>query len=109
MDGWISPPAIAIAMRWRRSPKERLAEQEVARRAVDLARAAARSEGAAAGTDRAGHVGFYLIDKGAGTRAGRGGEAFAPRRLAARAARYPLLFYLGPIALMTGAMSAGLS
>ena len=80
-----------------------LAEELVARRCVQLAReAAARNDS----DERTAHVGFYLVDRGlpqlvAAIRR-RGPVAVALQR-----ARSPFL-YLGPIALLTAAFSAGL-
>ncbi|MBS1172446.1 MAG: beta-(1,2)-glucan production associated transrane protein, partial [Proteobacteria bacterium] len=74
--------------------KGRLTEGEVARKAVELARAGGES-----GADRrAGHVGFYLIDKGLPEL-----ERAANVRLSGTEAlrkatgRFPLLLYLGAI------------
>ncbi len=77
--------------------KGSLSEREVARKAVDLARAAPPGTGA-----RESHVGYYLIDAGrvvlereAGVRTGfRDGLRRAARRV-------PLLLYLGAIVLAT--------
>jgi len=86
----------------KRSP---LSEGEVARAAIRLARAAAqRGSG-----DRAGHVGYYLIDGGV-----RALERATQVRLSASeaarrtAGRFPLLPYLGAIALMTALVSGAL-
>ncbi|MBL8423959.1 MAG: cyclic beta 1-2 glucan synthetase [Candidatus Accumulibacter phosphatis] len=88
----------------------RLTEVEVARKAVDLARAAtaAVDPGSGMGT-RAGHVGFYLVDKGL-PELERAAEVHlsgveSVRRTAGRA---PLAMYLGGIVLITAAFSAGL-
>lgn len=85
--------------------KSALTEHDVARKAVDLARAGASS----AGDGRTAHVGYYLIDAGrpeleraAGARAGVAGSL---RRTASRAA---LPLYLGVIALITMIVSAAL-
>jgi len=86
----------------KRSP---LSEGEMARTAIRLACAAAES---GAG-DRAGHVGYYLIDKGVHAL-----EQAAQVRLSGSeavrrtAGRFPLLLYLGAIALITAAASAAL-
>ena len=83
----------------KRSP---LSEGEVARTAIRLARAAAES---GAG-DRAGHVGYYLIDKGV-----RELERAAQVRssgsetLRRTAGRFPLLLYVGAIALIAAIIS----
>ncbi len=79
-----------------------LTEVEVARKAVELARAAEDAT-------RAGHVGFYLIDKGlpALERAAavRLSIAMVWRR---NAGRFPLFVYLGAIALLTAIVAGGL-
>jgi len=86
----------------KRSP---LSEGEVARMAIRLACAAAES---GAG-DRAAHVGYYLIDKGvreleqAAQVRPSGSEA-----LRRTAGRFPLLLYLGAIALITAVISGTL-
>ncbi|HMA87332.1 MAG TPA: glucoamylase family protein [Burkholderiales bacterium] len=77
-----------------------LAEEQVARSCVRLAReAAARNDG----DDRAAHVGFYLVDRG------------LPQLLAVARTRFlalprtgGLFIYFGPIALMTAVATAGL-
>ncbi|MGA8048629.1 MAG: glucoamylase family protein [Burkholderiales bacterium] len=77
-----------------------LAEEQVARSCVQLAReAAARNDG----DDRAAHVGFYLVDRG------------LPQLLAVARTRFlalprtgGLFIYFGPIALMTAVFTAGL-
>ncbi len=85
--------------------KGRLTESEVARTAVDLAHAAAQSDGG----DRAAHVGFYLLDKGlpeleraAGVRLRR--VEYLRRAMGA----FPLPLYLGSIALVTAVITLGL-
>ncbi|MER2552742.1 MAG: glycosyltransferase family 2 protein [Thauera sp.] len=87
-----------------------LSEGEVARKAVELARLGAAAVDAGTGTgDRAGHVGYYLIDKGLPQleRAAHvrlsGAEA-----LGKMAGRFPSLMYLGGIALITLALSGSL-
>lgn len=82
-----------------------LGENQVARLAVDLARAAARGTGG-----RAAHVGYYLVDAGrpalekaAGLRPG------LVRRIGRAAAHAPLWLYLGGIALITLLVAGGLS
>ena len=84
-----------------------LSEGEVARKAVELARAGAPID-AEAGTDkRARHVGFYLIDKGV-PELERAMEVRLPgfEVLRRTAGRFPLLLYLGGIAVIT-ALIAG--
>ncbi|AKU12173.1 beta-(1,2)-glucan production associated transmembrane protein [Azoarcus sp. CIB] len=82
--------------------KGRLTEGEVARKAVELARAGAAVDLGGGGVDRAGHVGYYLIDRGlpALEQAAevRHSSAEALRR---KAGRIPLVTYLGAIALIT--------
>jgi len=91
-----------------------LSEGEVARKAVELARMgvlaiAAGGGGGAGDSHRAGHVGYYLIDKGLPQleRAAQvrlsGAEA-----LRKTAARFPSLVYLGGIALITVIVGASL-
>lgn len=79
----------------------RLSEGEVARRAVELARTGSG--------ERAGHVGFYLIDKGLPQLEGLAEvQLSASRSLRRAAARCPLLIYLGAIALITIVIAGGL-
>ena len=86
----------------RRSP---LSEGEVARMAIRLARVAAESGQG----DRARHVGYYLIDRGV-----RELEQAARVRLSTAealrrsAGRFPLVLYLGAIALITAVVSGTL-
>src|SRR5439155_15940528 len=82
-----------------------ISELDVARRAVELARSTAASQGP---DDRAAHVGFYLIGKGLPqleqkTRA-RLSTSDALHRLAGR---FPLFLYLSPILLITAILIAG--
>ncbi|HXE38026.1 MAG TPA: glucoamylase family protein [Azonexus sp.] len=86
-----------------------LSEGEVARQAVEQARAGGLAETAGAAGERAGHVGFYLIDQGRAQLEHL--AAFRPsiiRRLRRAAARQPLLIYLGAIALVTALIGGGL-
>ncbi|NMF98277.1 cyclic beta 1-2 glucan synthetase [Aromatoleum toluolicum] len=82
--------------------KGRLTEGEVARKAVELARAGAAVDLGGEGIDRAGHVGYYLIDRGlpaleqAAEVRHSGLEA-----LRRTVGRVPLITYLGAIALIT--------
>jgi cyclic beta-1,2-glucan synthetase len=80
----------------KRSP---LSEGEVARRAIQLSREAAASQGL---QDRTAHVGFYLIDKGR-SQLERKAEARVSTLeiIHRRVNRFPLLLYLSPILLMT--------
>lgn len=88
--------------------KSHLAEGEVARRAVELARAAA-GDAADGCSERARHVGFYLIDQGLPdlerAAAVRHSGAAA---LCRSAGRFPLPLYLGGIVLLSAIGSAGL-
>jgi cyclic beta-1,2-glucan synthetase len=84
----------------------RFSEYEVARHAIHLAQQGADRNGI---DDREGHVGFYLIDKGVHqlerTTEVRLSTSKAFQRMSSR---FPLLFYIGPILLMTGVFTAGL-
>ncbi|NMG29661.1 cyclic beta 1-2 glucan synthetase [Aromatoleum evansii] len=89
--------------------KGRLTEGEVARKAIELARAGAAVEADSGRADRAAHVGFYLIDKGLPAleqvaEVGLSGLD-ALRRVAGS---LPLLPYLGAIALITLVVAGGL-
>ena len=93
----------------------RLSEEEVAGQAVRLARAAAAAVTAGAGDGkgaqdpRASHVGFYLIDRGLPRlEAAAAVRLPVAERLARTGRRHALAFYLGAIALLAGALSAGL-
>jgi cyclic beta-1,2-glucan synthetase len=81
------------------SRHSRIAEEEVAQRAVQLAADSARKKGR---EDRAAHVGFYLIDKGQPLLA-RWAEVRWPwRTLVERGIRrFPLAFYAGGIGMLT--------
>ena len=84
----------------------RLSESEVAREAIQFAR-----EGAAKndGDDRAAHVGFYLIDRGLPQLERRAEVRRSPlEALRLLSLRFPLLFYLGIVALITAIFSGGL-
>jgi cellobiose phosphorylase len=85
----------------------RLAEQDVAERAIALAAERARQHGPG---DRAAHVGFFLVDKGRPLLE-RAVRARPPlRQLAERGIhRWPLLFYAGGIALITFLATAGVA
>ncbi|MDQ2962044.1 MAG: cyclic beta 1-2 glucan synthetase [Pseudomonadota bacterium] len=84
----------------------RLPEAEVAAKAIALARASAADKSI---SDRAGHVGFYLIDSGLPElerAAGVDVSIFGTlRRIGGR---LPLPLYLGSIAVFSGALTAGL-
>ncbi|MBI4455965.1 MAG: cyclic beta 1-2 glucan synthetase, partial [Acidobacteria bacterium] len=83
-----------------------LSEGEVARKAIQLAHAGAAAKGL---DDRAAHVGFYLIDKGLPQL-----ERAAEMHLSGAEAlqrmnrRFPLVFYLGTIVLITAVFTATL-
>ena len=88
----------------------RLSEGEVAAEAVRLAHeSAANKDGSKGCDDRAAHVGYYLLGKGLPQL-----EAQAHVRLSLFGAirkmssRFPLLIYLGGIALMTAIFTGGL-
>ena len=85
----------------------RLAEPEVAAKAIQLAQASADGKG---GDDRAAHVGFYLIDRGLPdlecAAAVEVSIAGALRRIGRR---HSLVLYLGAIAAITGIFTAGLA
>jgi len=79
--------------------RSQLAENDIARHAVQLAADHARKKGLA---DRTAHVGFYLIDKGVpllerAAKAGRRWRTLTERSIH----RFPLLFYVGGIFLLT--------
>ena len=77
----------------------RFSENEVARVAIRLA---GKSEGRGNGDDRAKHVGFYLIDKGLGELEGCAGVRLSsPETIRKVIHRFPLLFYLGTIGVLT--------
>ncbi|NMG74014.1 GH36-type glycosyl hydrolase domain-containing protein [Aromatoleum diolicum] len=82
--------------------KGRLTEGEVARKALDLARAGAAIDTASGSVDRAGHVGFYLIDRGL-PELERAADVHlsGPEALCRAADRIPLITYLGAITLIT--------
>ena len=86
-----------------------LSEGEVAHKAIELARAGSALH-AGAGTDqRAAHVGFYLIDKGL-PELEREAEvrSSAYKALRRTAGKFPLLLYLGVIALITAVITGTL-
>ena len=74
-------------------------ESEVARQAIQLALEGAARKG---GDDRSAHVGFYLIDEGLRQLEGAVQVRRSPLETLRRISRqFPLLFYLGIIALIT--------
>jgi cyclic beta-1,2-glucan synthetase len=84
----------------------RLTEAEVARKALDLARASALRNGIA---DRMAHVGFYLLDTGLPELERKAGvHVSVAKAWLGFAGRFPLLVYLGSIGLLTGGLAAGL-
>ena len=89
--------------------KGRLTEVEVARKAIELARASMLNDAVGGSGARAGHVGFYLIDKGlpALERAAQVRKSGAAVMRKA-ASKFPLLTYLGAIALIALGTAAGL-
>jgi len=83
----------------------RLSEGEVARKAIQLAHegaASALAKGGTPGGDRASHVGYYLIDNGL-PQLKRAAEMRVSIAEAVRQTgrRFPLVLYLGAIALLT--------
>ncbi len=87
----------------------RLAEGEVARKAVDLARARAAVDAGTATADRARHVGYYLVDKGL-PELERAAKVQVSGLAALRraAVRFPLFLYLGAILLITVILTGSL-
>ena len=76
-----------------------LSENEVARIAIRLA---GKGEGRADGDDRENHVGFYLMDKGLAQLEELAGVRLSFTEAIRKAIhRFPLLFYLGTICLIT--------
>ncbi len=88
--------------------RSQLSEDDVARKAIQLAHQGEARTGAAA-DERSAHVGYYLIDDGL---AQLEHEAQAPPALAEAlrrlGSRFPLLFYLGSITLLTVLVAGGL-
>ena len=83
----------------RRSP---LAESEIARKAVDLACGAALLETSGGGVERGSHVGFHLIGKGReGLEQAAGVRLPLVEVIRRKAGQFPLILYLGSIALVT--------
>jgi cyclic beta-1,2-glucan synthetase len=84
----------------------RLAEDAVAKRAIELAQAGAARHGS---EDRTAHVGFYLVDDGLADleRATRA-RAHPAGALLRWVSRSPFLLYLGTITLITVLLTAGL-
>jgi len=83
-----------------------LSERDVARAAIELARASAGSAGV---HHRTTHVGFYLVDDGVNDLERQARVTTSPLEAIYRLGRrYPLAFYLGPILLLTLLALAGL-
>lgn len=83
-----------------------LSEQEVAHRAVKLAQENFETKGS---DDRGSHVGFYLIDKGLANLERAAGMDRSLRESFDRTFfRFPLIFYLGAITIVTTLISAAL-
>ncbi|WP_300988934.1 glycoside hydrolase family 94 protein [Thiocapsa sp.] len=83
-----------------------LSEAEVARQAVELARAGALGND---GAERAAHVGFYLIDRGLPRLESRTRACLCTlESLQRRSRRFPLFFYLGAIFLLTALFTGAL-
>ena len=86
----------------RMAKTSRLEEMEVAREAVDLARKGGSEDACGEDRTRAGHVGFYLVDKGVPELERAAGVRLSGLQLLQRTAgRYSLILYLGSIALIT--------
>ena len=87
-----------------------LSEGEVALKAIGLARAAAaHKDGSQGGDDRAKHVGFYLIDKGLPQLERTVGVQLSiSESLQKIGHAFPLLFYVGLIALITVILTGSL-
>jgi len=83
-----------------------LSESEVARIAVRLA---GKGEGRAGGAERENHVGFYLMDKGLDLLEESAGVRWSFTEAVRKAIhRFPLLFYLGAICVLTAIFTGGL-
>lgn len=81
------------------SKKTRLSEGEIAREAIQLTLTSAASKG---NTNRAAHVGFYLIDDGLGElKIVVGFKSSIIDSIRQIGQQYRLFFYLGPITLIT--------
>ncbi|WP_308418565.1 GH36-type glycosyl hydrolase domain-containing protein [Chitinimonas arctica] len=87
----------------------RLSEWAVARLAVDLASAGRSQNALTPASDRAAHVGYYLIGKGL-PELERAAAVRLPRSAALRRTigRWPLVLYLGSIALFSTLLTAAL-
>ena len=81
----------------------RLSESEVAHEAIRLAR---EGGGRGDGDDRTNHVGFYLVDKGLAELEGLAGVRLSfPEAVKKATRRFPLIFYLGTIGLITAILT----
>ncbi len=84
-----------------------LTESAIARQAVNLARGVAAQMAGGEAPERAGHVGFYLIDKGLPELERTAGVRIAAMEVLRRGAgRHSLLLYLGSIAAITAFLTA---
>ncbi|HEY3914358.1 MAG TPA: glycosyltransferase family 2 protein, partial [Verrucomicrobiae bacterium] len=80
-------------------------EEDVARRAVEMAEEGARQNGAG---HRTGHVGYYLVGKGHDALAREARVEWPWHKLVERGVeRFPMTFYGGGIGLLTGLMMFG--
>src|ERR1035438_8831211 len=88
------------------SSQSQLPELEVAKKAIQLAEASARAKGI---QDRTAHVGYYLIDKGRAALESAA-EVRQPWCTAVerRIHRFPLVFYVGGVLLLTALGTLGL-
>jgi cyclic beta-1,2-glucan synthetase len=83
-----------------------VSEAEVARQAVELARAGAAGND---GSERTAHVGFYLIDRGLPQLERRTLACLCNlESLQRRSRRFPLFLYVGAILLLTAVFTGGL-
>ncbi len=86
--------------------RSKLSEGEVARKVIQLAREGAARNGS---KDREAHVGFYLIDRGlAQFEQAAEVRQSIPAALQRKIRRFPLLLYVGAIALITAIFAGGL-
>jgi cyclic beta-1,2-glucan synthetase len=87
--------------------RSRLSEDEVAQQAIALA--ATPPADVKTDASRAGHVGYYLIDRGRGAieRAARMRPSVT-MRVGRVGRRFPLMVYVGSIALLTAMLTAGI-
>ena len=84
----------------------RLSEMQVAREAIRLARAGGAGKGS---NDRAGHVGFYLVDRGLPQFERTAQVSLSPfQSLRRLIGRFPLPFYAGTILLLSAILTGGL-